>query len=305
MISLSRMDVVQSRFTMRDRQSNRTRPVPERAILFAEGRRVQAYRLRGHLFFGSAYRLADQLKASLAAEPAPSCILIEFENVTSFDFSAVNAMVRFIRAADAEGVAVVLASATERLEAALEAELPSAVHARVVRERDEDHALERCEELVIEKWQSDQEKEGQSRHALLERVVDDFARHLDRQILFEKLLDDLAEWMEPREFAVGETIVASGQPRGGLHLLKEGRASQFDSHGSRMFQFSPGDVIEPRGAFDTSVAVNATIAVEPCRTLVLAPEARERLERSHPQRMLKLYEYVFTAGEGTTGSMSM
>ena len=301
-ISLSRMDLLQSRFTMRDRQSNRTRPVPERAILLAEGRSAQAYRLRGYLFFGSAYRLADQLKLSLTGDPPPSCILLDFGNVTSFDFSAVNAMVRFIRAADAEGVVVVLSGASQRLEAALEAELPPAVHANVVSERDEDHALERCEEIVIGKWQLRQESEGRSRDALLEQVVDDFARHLDRQVLFEELVGELEEWLEPREFASGETIVAFGEPSEGLQLLREGRASQFDSSGNRLLQLSPGDVIEPRGAFDASPAANATIAVEPCRTLVLAPNVRVRLERSRPQRMLELYAYLFTAGAEAPGS---
>lgn len=302
-ISLSRMDLVQSRFTMRDRQSNRTRPVPERAILLAEGSHVQAYRLRGYLFFGSAYRFADQLKLSLNADPSPSCILLDFGNVTSFDFSAVNAMVRFIRAADTEGVVVVLAGASERFEAALEAELPPAVHANLVSERDEDHALERCEEVLIEKWQSRQESERRSRDALLERVVDDFARHLDRQVLFEALLDDLGQWMEPREYVAGETIVGSGQPRDGLQFLHEGRASQFDSNGDRLQQFSPGDVIEPRGAFDTSPALSATIAVEPCRTLVLSPDARAGLERSQPQRMLELYGYLLTADATAAGTI--
>ena len=302
-ISLSRMDVVQHRFTARDRQSNRTRPIPERAILLAEGGRMQAYRLRGHLFFGSAYRLADQLKLSLGADPPPSCILLDFANVTSFDLSAVNAMVRFIRAADAAGVVVVLAGASERLEASLEAELPAAVRARVVSERDEDHALEHCEDIVIEKWQSEHERQAGSRDALLEQVVDDFARHLDRQVLFEEMLEELEEWMEPREFAGGDTIVAAGEPRDGLQLLREGRASQFGSGGTRLAELSPGDVIEPRGAFDPSSAANATIAVERCRTLVLTPDARVRLERSQPRRMLRLYEYVFTADEGASGSM--
>ena len=301
LISLSRVDVVQSRFTMRDRQSRKTRPVPERAILLAEGRRVQAYRLRGYLFFGSAYRLADQLKLSLSSDPPPACILLGFESVSGYDFSAVNALVRFIRAADTEGVFVVLAGASRRFEAALEAELPPAVRARVASERDEDHALERCEETIVESWRSQVGSQEQLRHALLERVVDDFARHLDRQVLFEELLDEFGEWMETREYSAGETMVAPGQPRDGLHLLREGKASQYDSSGARLFQFSAGDVIEPRGAFDASPAFNATIAVERCRTLVLSPQARARLELRDPQRMLRLYEYILTADSGTSG----
>ena len=302
-ISLSRVDVVQSRFTLSERQSKKTRPVPDRAILLAEGKRVQAYDLRGYLFFGSAYRLADQLKLSLTDDPGPSCILLGFESVSGFDFSAVNAMVRFIRAADAERVVVVVVGASERFEAELKSELPAAVRANVVMERDEDHALERCEEIVIANWRSKLGTEERLRHRLLEQVVDDFARHLDRQAQFEELLDDLEPWLETREFAAGETLVASGTPRDGLLLLCEGRASRFDDAGARLFQFSPGDVIEPRGAFDSSIAANATVADERCRTLVLAPDARVRLEKDDPQRVLKLYAYLFTGDSAVASVM--
>ena len=293
-ISLSRVDVVRSRFTLRDRQSKKIRPVPDRAILLAEGERVQAYNLRGYLFFGSAYRLADQLKLSVTEDPRPSCILLGFESVSGFDFSAVNAMVRFIRAADAVGVVVIVVGASERFEAELRSELPSAVRDSVVMERDEDHALERCEEIVIANWRSTLGKEERLRHRLLEQVVDDFARHLDRQAQFEELLEELEPWLETRKFAAGETLVDSGASRDGLLLLCEGRASQFDDSGSRLVQFSRGDVIEPRGAFDTSAAAHATVADERCRTLVLGPDARSRLENENPQRMLKLYAYLFT-----------
>ena len=50
-------------------------------------------------------------------------------------------------------------------------------------------------------------REEHLRRRLLEQVVDDFARHLDRQALFEELLEDLEPWLESREFAAGETLV--------------------------------------------------------------------------------------------------
>lgn len=295
-ISLSRVDVVQSSFTMRDRQSKKIRPVPDRAILLAEGERVHAYRLRGYLFFGSAYRLADQLKQTLNEDPAPRCIVLSLQSVSGYDFSAVNAMVRFFRAAHAEGVAIVVVGASERFQTELKSELPTSVHEDLGIERDEDHALERCEEIIIAKWRSQLGNEEQLRQRLLERVVDDFARHLDRQALFEELLDDLEAWLETRAYAVGETLVDPGKPRDGLLLLREGRASQFDTGGDRIRQFSPGDVIEPRGAFDSVPAMEATIADERCRAMLLTRDARKSLERKEPQRILRLYEYIFTAG---------
>ena len=61
-VRLSRVNTIESRFTLRERQSNKARSVPELAILMQEGKRVMAYRLRGYIFFGSVYSLVDHLR---------------------------------------------------------------------------------------------------------------------------------------------------------------------------------------------------------------------------------------------------
>ena len=63
-IRLSRVDTIESGFTLRERHSNRTRSIPELAILMHEGERVKAFRLCGYIFFGSVYTLVDHLKQS-------------------------------------------------------------------------------------------------------------------------------------------------------------------------------------------------------------------------------------------------
>ena len=96
-------------------------------------------------------------------------------------------------------------------------------------------------------------------------------RHLDRQILFEELVHDLRDWLEPHEYDTGETLVAIGEPLQGLQLLTTGRASVYDSTGARLFQCGPGDAVEPRGAFGAHAATATAVADEPCRTMMLTP----------------------------------
>ena len=301
-ISLSRTDMIESRFTLRDRQSRKTRPVPDRAILLAEGQLAQAYELRGYLFFGTAYRLADQLRESLTVDPAPHFILLGFRNVSGFDFSAVNALVRFIRAADTEGATVIIFGVSNRLRATLTSELPKKTLQELVIESDEDHAIEQCEDMIIEEWRRELGQEESMRQQLLDRVVEDLERHLDRQARFEQLIDDIEECLELRTYSSGESIVSIGAPLEGMQLLQEGRASQFDASGNRLCQFSAGDVIEPGGAFDSAAAVLATIAEEQCHTLLFTPEARKRLAEADPKRILELYEYVLANASSTRGT---
>ena len=290
-VRLSRVESVETRFSARERHSNKVRPVPDRAILRAEGERIQAYRLRGYLFFGSAYRLADRLRQSLHDEPCPSCILLDFKAVSGIDFSAINALGRFMHAAYAAETRVVLSAASAQLKNELAHGLPPAVSDNLVWELDADRGLERCEDIVIAAQRSDPGRRG----SLLERVTDAMERQLDRQILFENLVHDLRDWLEPREYEVGEALATIGEPQHGLQLLMTGRASAYDSRGTRLHQHSPGDVIEPQGAFGAHTATLATVADEPCRTMVLTPAATAWLEEHEGQLILQLYRYLLTA----------
>ena len=117
-------------------------------------------------------------------------------------------------------------------------------------------------------------------------------RHVDRQIVFEDLVDDFRDWLTPREYDTGETLVPIGEPLQGLQLLMTGRASVYDSTGARLFQCGPGDALEPRGAFGAHAATATTVADEPCRTMLLTPAARRWLEEHESQLLLKLYGYI-------------
>ena len=117
---------------------------------------------------------------------------------------------------------------------------------------------------------------------------------MDRLVHFEELTDRLSGWLEPREYRTGESLVGPGRPPEGLQLLSAGRASAFDSSEVRLFQFVPGDAIEPRAAFGPCSPSLSVIADEPCRTLTLTPEARERLEKEEEQLIVRLYGYLLS-----------
>ncbi|MXX91218.1 MAG: STAS domain-containing protein [Boseongicola sp. SB0677_bin_26] len=300
-ISLSGTDMIGNRYTLRERQSRKTRPIPDRAILLAEGQHAQGHELRGYLFFGTAYRMADQLRLSLKEDPVPRFVLLGFRNVSGFDFSAVNALARFVRTANAEGVTVVIYGASDRLRSTLRSELPKETLQKLVMETGDDRAIEKCEDLIIENWRRESGQERSGRQQLLDRVVEDLERHLERLAMFERLIHELAEYLEPRTYSPGESIVAPGVPREGMQLLQDGQASQHDATGNRLIQFSAGDVIEPGSAFGPIAADLATIAEAQCRTLLFTPAARERLARSDPKRALELYEYVLANIASTRG----
>ncbi len=289
-VRLSRVDPIESRFTARERVSNRARPVPDRAILLEEGKRVQAYRLRGYLFFGSVSPLADHLRQSLSGASRPTCLILDFSAVSGFDFSAVSVLGRFLQSANAAGVRVVLSALSEGLRIGLGRSLPPSVYDELLIEPDVDGALERCEDIVIEAWNTDVDMADERRASLLDHAADDLERYLERQIAFEDLIEELQRYLSPHEYSVGEAIAGLDASQEDLQLLLSGRASGYDSAGTRLFQFGPGDAIWPADAPDQKAA--SVIADESCRTMVLTPVARDWLEAHEERLALKLYRYL-------------
>ena len=292
-VRLAAVDPVESRFTALEHRSSRIRPVPDRAILRMRGASLRAYKLRGYLFFGSAFPLTDRLKRSLGSEDKPTCILLDFDAVTGCDVSAVNAFGRFIRAAHRRGTQVALSGTSDEFNYELSRNLPSPVNDRLLLAANADRALELCEELILDSAKPASGADAESGDgSLLALVADDLTDHLDRQVLFENLIDELGAWLEPLEYAAGETIVAIEEAPRRILLLTSGRASVFDSSGTRLFERGPGDAIEAAAGLGGQSARVEVRAGEPCRALVLTPEVAALLEQDEPELMLRLYRYL-------------
>ena len=298
-VRLSRVDLIEAQFTARERRSNKVRPVTEQTILLEEGERVRVYRLQGYIFFGSVSPLADQLRQSLNGPSPPACLILDFGRVSGFDVSAVNVLSRFLQTANTAGVRVVLSAVSEPLKTGLERNLPPAVFAGLWAEPDTDHALERCEDVIIAEWNAAATAD-ERRGGLLENVAGDLERHLDRQIQFEDLMEELQDWLTPRQYAAGEILAGPGTLQEGLQLLLSGRASAYDASGTRLYQCGPGDAIWPTGGSDHKET--AMVADEPCRTMELTPGARHKLETHEERLAFRLYRYLlagrFQAGPG-------
>ncbi len=292
-VRLSRVDPIESRFTARERRSNKTRSVPERAILLKDGEQVRVYRLHGYIFFGSVCPLVDHLRHSMSGASRPACLMLDFAGVSGFDFSAVNVLGRFLQTANAAGVQVVLSAVSDQMSSGLKRNLPPSVFAKLHLEPDEDRALERCEDVIIAAWKADLNAADKQRALLLEHTADDLERYFERQTHFEDLIEELQSWLNPREYSTDEALAGPGAPNEGLRLLLSGRASVFDSTGARLYQCGPGDAIWPADPLDEKA--NSVIADQPCRTMVLTPAARCWLDEHEERLALKLYRYLLAS----------
>ena len=291
-VRLSRLDPIRSRVSVRELRSTKTRSVPDRVILEEEGARALVWRLRGYIFFGSVYSLADQLTKSLSSDPRPTCVMLDFTEVSGFDFSAVNVLVRFLQSASGSGVTVVLSTPSQQVRTGLERNLAPSEFAALRIEPNVDRALEHCEEIVIEAWKTNASMIDEQRASVLERAAADLDSQLVRRTRFEDLVEELRGWLKTRRYTSGDTLAGPGTPSEGLQLLTSGRASAHDAAGTRVRQYSPGDAIWPSHPADVEAPrVSADI---PCVAVVLTPVSRQTLEEDEERLALRLYRYLLS-----------
>ena len=290
-LRLSRVDPIAGRFSGRDHRSNKARPPPDRAILLESGERIHGYRLRGYLFFGSAWPLVANLKQSLEGPVPPVCLILDMKAVSGFDFSAINVLGRFMRTAVADGVRIVLSSPSESLRSGLERNVPAETFRQVKIEPDEDRAMEKCEDFAIEAWKSDSGAADEKRASLLSRTAEDLDRFLERRALFEELIEALAPWSETRNFEPGDKFLASEENE--LQILIEGRASAYDDGGARLCQCGVGDLVLPLHRVDSKAA--SIVADESGSVMVLGREIRQWLEERETRLAMRLYRYLLSS----------
>lgn len=292
-VRFSRVPVVAATFTAARRRSCKQRPIPHRKILSAKGHCLVGYQLTGYLFFGSAATVVATMKAVLDDAPGTEAFIIDLENISGFDISAVNHFNRFVVNAANNGTSVVFTAAPQRFEAALRAHLAAAAAASVSFASDLDRGLEWCEERIIAEALEDTATSQDHRDALFNRSVDDVIAQLERQERFETLLERLAPWLEYREFEDGAVIMAKGAPLRAVHFIVSGEAINTDPDtDTRLGTLVPGDVVGITGAFGSAAAGSTVTAAGGCEVALLTPTARGLLEQEDPETAIGLHGYV-------------
>jgi SulP family sulfate permease len=108
-VSCSRAAPTRARYRGDVAASHVSRPAADRALLHADGAGLLVLHLQGFLFFGTANRLLEDVRAEIAAMPGRMRFLIlDFQNVDGIDGSALSSFGRIQLLAAAEGIALVL-----------------------------------------------------------------------------------------------------------------------------------------------------------------------------------------------------
>ncbi len=283
-VSASRVNAIKFSFDGSEYRSSLDRGPDDLAILARHGYEIQGMSLQSYLFFGSANRLYQQVKALFATHPDCRFLLFDFRLVTGIDSSAMHSFTQIKQAADDLGTRLVLVSLTAELQSAFRNR--GFISDDVILANDLDHALESCEKAVI----ASHSGEGSDARSLRQW----FTQTLGSADYAEQL----AESCERIEVNQDGIIASQGDPADCMHFILEGRVGiivEIDpGRMIRVRSLGPHTTIGEMGLI-TQQLRSATIQAEvPSVLYALSAHNYERIKQENPALSQALLTYVIT-----------
>jgi SulP family sulfate permease len=279
----SRVDVITHALDGTEQRSNVERHPQEVQWLRERGGHAYVLRLQGYLFFGTANRLLDQLRARAEASDLPRLLIVvlDLRHVSGMDTSAAFSLAKVQVLAEKAGFKVALAGASQGLRDRM-GTLPRAGRAGFELFDDLDLAMEWCEEQLLA------EEAGEDAGAR-RRPLDPFRSLWPSERGLERFLASL----ERVELDAGRQLIREGEPSDSLYFIESGHVSTVIATGKgqrRLQRQAPGTVIGELG-FLLGVRRTASVWTEtPCVLHRLTREGLERLKREAPEVVAEFFE---------------
>ena len=208
-LSASRIESIKFSFNGTEFRSSLDRSRDDQAVLAEHGGKIQGLNLQSYLFFGSANRLYQYVKAMLQRHPECRYLVFDFKLVTGIDSSAAYSFAQIKRNADERDVKLLLVHLAPAAEKALRSSGFITGDVSIVAELD--HALERCENEIITEHQGLKQEEASLR--------DWFTQILGA----ENDATTLIHYCQRIEVEAGDTIVRAGDDADSMHFILDGR----------------------------------------------------------------------------------
>jgi SulP family sulfate permease len=281
-LSASRVNAIKFSFDGSEYRSSLDRGARELSVLAEHGRQIQGIALQSYLFFGSANRLYQYVKALLAAQPDCRFVIFDFRLVTGIDSSATHSFTQIKQISAAYGARIVLVNLSRELERAFRT--ARLVSEDVIVAPDLDRALEACEQELIETHRSEGSDERSLRAWLSDALGS--ADHADR----------LADYCRRLEVDDGAVIARQGEPAASMHFILEGRVGIIidmgDGRTMRVRSLGRHTTIGEMGLI-TQRPRSATIKAETASVLYeLTADAYDKIKREQPALSQALLGYV-------------
>lgn len=278
-VRYSTIDVVKHQLSGAQFTSNVDRPLSQQKVLREQGGRIFILKLHGFIFFGTANRLLNEVRARAVdpAQPPLKFMVLDYQEVTGIDASAVVSLIKMHLLARRLGFELVFTHLSDTLRKQMEHGGLTLEGGRNLRSFPNlDYGVENCENELLAAEGVDL---GVSRHTLPEY----FERIAPGALDFAKF----APYLERREAPAGEMIIKQGNPSEDLYFLESGAVTVLLGleHGDpvRLRKMGPGTVVGELGMYLALPRTASVITDVPSVLYRLSRESLLAMEAKDPK----------------------
>lgn len=273
------------------------RPLRHQKALAKYGDRVRIVRLKGFLFFGTAYGLLEELKSCL--QPPCVFLILDFSRVTGTDSSTANALLRLHQACQQRKVILLLTGAPAELKSILAASgmdmldssddnarlSPRALMQTAGLFPDWDRALEWCENELLSRLPTTESGEFTLESVLKERMD-----------LLPYEMVHLVRYFEPVSVKAGDKFIQQGDKADTLYLITKGRVEiqlelEEGAH-RRLKTMMPGTIIGEVGVYTSSIRTASAVALVDTDLMKLSAKSLNDMEAHNQLMAVRLHRFV-------------
>jgi sulfate permease, SulP family len=283
-LTASRINSIKFGFDGSEYRSSLDRSLDDQMALGAHGREIQGLNLQSYLFFGSANRLYQHVKALLHRHPECRYLVFDFKLVTGIDSSAAHSFAQIKRTTQERGIRLLLVNLPPAAEKTLHSSQFISDDISIVNELD--HALEWCENEVIARHRGLAQEENTLREWFMKilRTADD--------------ADELMRRCHRVEFAAGEIVASTGDAADTMHFILDGRVGIMvptgEGRNTRVRSLGRYTTVGEMGLV-TRAPRSATVQAEVASVLyMLRAEDFDVIKTDHPALGQKLLTYFIS-----------
>jgi SulP family sulfate permease len=265
------------------------RPVDLRHTLQAHGDGIVVLRLQGFVFFGTAHRLNERVRALLTDTQRPPIrfLLLDFRSVSGLDSSAVIGFNKLAQLAEAQNFTIVLArvpEATRRLMA--KGGFRSGPHQPIQAFGDLDRALEWCEETLL----------GEVAPGVVAAERDEITAHLEHALKDRGAAETMVECLDHVIYEAGDHLIRQGDPSADLYFIESGRVSiQLEGQAGsnvRLRTMGPGAIVGEISFYLREPRTTSVIADSHTVAWRLTTESLGHMQEKAPEVASLFHEHV-------------
>jgi SulP family sulfate permease len=300
----STINVIKNRFDGSTLNSSKDRSIPDQRILEHNAERMLILQLDGFIFFGTGNGLYESVKQNVT-EPGRNLrfILMDMTLVRGIDSSAIKSFQKLAQLLVKSQIELLIVNLDDNILKILDTGGFTPNEYKCLQYfKDLDHAIEHCEDIIIESEKSrmreERLKEGQTDIDIIQSTYTDMLAALELQEIFENMISKMMPYLKRVPIKTGDHLYRQKDickdvffiMRGQVTLSRKNRRGE----STRIRTLGPWTITGELGAFTDYRAPYDALVVKDGHAFKLDEKSKLQLETDNPELASELHKLIIT-----------